>query len=68
MQLKGSYTVEAAYIFSFCFFVVGMAMCIAFDLFIDALEYVSYKPDSFDAVYLFRLKEGVVGVINALRD
>ena len=68
MWLKGSYTVEAAYVFSFCFLVVGMAICIAFDLFVEAVDYVSYKPDDFDAVNLFRIKEGVVGVINALRD
>lgn len=68
MRLKGSYTVEAAYVFSFCFLVVGMAICIAFDLFVDVLEYVSNQPDSFDAVYLFRVKEGVMGAINALKD
>ncbi|SCZ78849.1 hypothetical protein [Pseudobutyrivibrio xylanivorans] len=68
MRLKGSYTVEAAYVFSFCILIVGMAICIAFDLFYDALDYVSYQPDTFDAVGLFRKKEGVVGVIHAIFD
>ncbi|MDC7278943.1 hypothetical protein NXH64_05425 [Butyrivibrio fibrisolvens] len=66
MRLKGSYTVEAAYVFSFCILIVGMAICIAFDLFYEALDYVSYQPDAFDAVGLFRKKEGVVGVIHAI--
>ncbi|SHJ17794.1 hypothetical protein [Pseudobutyrivibrio xylanivorans] len=68
MRLKGSYTVEAAYVFSFCILVVGMAICIAFDLFYDAMDYVSYEPDAFDAVNLFRTKEGVVGTIHAILD
>ena len=68
LKLKGSYTVEAAYIFSFCILIVGMAIGIAFDLFYEALEYVSYEPDGFDAVSLFRTKEGVVGVIHAIFD
>ena len=68
MRLKGSYTVEAAYIFSFCILIVGMAIGIAFDLFYDAIDYVSYKNNSFDAVKLFRIKEGVMGVLHAIRD
>lgn len=67
-NFKGSYTVEAAYIFSFSFIIVGMAICTAFDLFIDAIDYVSFKQNDYDAVSLFRLKEGVVGVIHAIKD
>lgn len=66
LNLKTSYTVEAAYIFSFCILIVGSAIIIAFDLFYEALDYVSYDSDSFDAVGLFRAKEGVVGVIHAI--
>ena len=68
MRLKGSYTVEAAMIISFCFIVFGMAVCISFELFKNVVEYVRYKPDTFDAVKAFRLKEGVAGVIHALQD
>ena len=68
LKLKGSYTVEAAYIFSFCILIVGMSICIAFDMFYDAIDYVSYEPDGFDAVRLFRTKEGGVGVIHAIFD
>ena len=68
MRLKASYTVEAAYVFSFCFLLVGMGICLAFDVFYDAIEYVSYEPEEFDAVSLFRIKEGVVGVLHALYD
>ena len=68
MRLKGSYTVEAAYVFSFCFLIVGMVICTAFDMFYDAIEYVSYESEEFDAVSLFRVKEGVFGVIHAICD
>ena len=68
MRLKGSYTVEAAMIISFCFIVFGMAVCISFEIFKNVVEYVRYKPDTFDAVKAFRLKEGVVGIINAIRN
>lgn len=68
MRLKGSYTVEAAMIISFCFIVFGMAVCISSELFKNVVEYVRYKPDTFDAVKAFRLKEGVVGIINAIRN
>ena len=68
MRLKGSYTVEAAMIISFCFIVFGMAVCISFELFKNVVEYVRYKPDTFDAMKAFRLKEGVVGIINAIRN
>lgn len=68
MRLKGSYTVEAAMIISFCFLVFGMAVCICFELYKNTVEYVSYKPDTFDAVRAFRLKEGVVGIVNAIRN
>ncbi|SEA48418.1 hypothetical protein SAMN02910384_01608 [Pseudobutyrivibrio sp. ACV-2] len=68
MRLKGSYTVEASMIISFSFLVFGMAVCIGFELFKSTVEYVSYKPDTFDAVQAFRLKEGVVGIFNAIRN
>lgn len=68
MRLKASYTVEAAMIISFCFILFGTAVCICYELFKNAVEYVSYKPDTFDAVKAFRLKEGVVGIVNAIRN
>ena len=68
MRLKGSYTVEAAYIFSFCILIVGMAIGIAFDLFYEEIDYVSVSPDGFDAVRQFRIKEGLDGVIHAICD
>ena len=68
VNLKGSYTVEAAYTISFCIMIVAMAICISFDLFQEVLEEVSYKVDGFDAVNLFRVKEGLVGVFNAIKD
>ena len=68
MRLKGSYTVEAAYVFSFCILIVGIAIGVSFDMFYTAIDYVSYSSDEFDAVNLFRAKEGVIGVIHAIFD
>ncbi|WP_028234259.1 hypothetical protein [Pseudobutyrivibrio sp. MD2005] len=66
MKLKGSYTVEAAIVISFCFILFGMAVILSYEVFKVVIEYVKYKEDSFDAVSLFRLKEGVMGVIHAI--
>ena len=68
MRLKASYTVEAAMVISFCFFIFGMAVCLCFEMFKDILEVVSYKQDGFDAVRAFRIKEGVIGIYHAIRD
>lgn len=67
-RLKASYTVEAAIIMSICFILFGTAVCISFELFKDSIDYVSYKPNTFDAVKAFRIKEGVVGIIHAIKD
>ena len=68
MRLKGSYTVEAAVIISFCFIIFGMAIAVAYELFQLVLEYVQYQDSAFDAVAMFRLKEGAMGVYHALID
>ncbi|SET14137.1 hypothetical protein SAMN02910413_1932 [Pseudobutyrivibrio sp. C4] len=68
MKLKGSYTVEAAVIISFCFILFGMAIGVAYELFQITLEYVKYKEGNFDAVNLFRLKEGLVGIYHAIKE
>lgn len=65
MELKGSYTVEAAIVISFCMIIFGMAIMLCFDMFTTIIEYVSYKPDSFDAVKLYRLREGVSGIVHS---
>ena len=66
MKLKGSYTVEAAVVISFCFIVFGVAIGVAYDLFAAVLETISYKEDVFDAVDLFRTKEGVMELWKSL--
>ena len=38
MKLKGSYTVEAAFIISFCFILFGMAIGVAYELFLGVCE------------------------------
>lgn len=68
MTLKGSYTVEATVVISICMIMFGTAVLLSYELFQSSIEYVSYKPDSFDAVKVFRIKEGVVGIIHALKD
>lgn len=68
MKLKGSYTVEAAVIISFCFILFGMAIGVAYELFQITLEYVKYKEGNFDAVNLFRLKEGLVGIYHSIKE
>ena len=68
MKLKASYTVEASVVISICFIMFGTAALLAFELFKETLDYVSGQPDAIDAVALFRLKEGVAGVIHALQD
>ena len=68
MKLKGSYTVEAALIISFCFILFGMAIGVAYELFQITLEYVKYKEGNFDAVNLFRLKEGLVGIYHSIKE
>lgn len=68
VRLKGSYTVEAAVVISLCFIVFGVAIGIAYELFQLAIEYVKHKDGAFDAVPLFRLKEGMMGVYHALKD
>ncbi len=64
--LKASYTVEAAVIISFSFIVVGIAIGIAYDMFADILEAVSIEENTFDAVELFRKKEGVMELWKSL--
>ncbi len=68
MNLKGSYTVEAAIVISLCFLIFCSAICLSYKLFENAVEYVSYKPSGFDPVSLFRHKEGAVGVFHAILD
>lgn len=68
MKLKGSYTVEASFIICFCFIIFGIAVGIAYELFQSTLEYVQYKEGAFDAVNVFRVKEGLIGVIHAIKD
>ncbi len=68
MKVKGSYTVEAAIVISFCFIVFGMAVGLAYEVFKLVLEYVEHKEGSFDAVSLFRLKEGVMGIVHAIKN
>ena len=64
--LKASYTVEAAMIISFSFLVIGVAIGIAYDMFVDILEAVNIKENNFNAVDLFRKKEGVVELWKSL--
>jgi len=66
MELKGSYTVEAAIVISFCLMLVAMAICISYELFQETLSHVSYKESDFDAVLLFRIKEGALEALKAL--
>ena len=65
-QLKASYTVEGAVIISFSFIVIGLAIGIAYDMFVDILDAVSIKENTFDAIDLFRKKEGVVELWRSL--
>lgn len=67
-SLKASYTVEATVIISFCFIVFGMAVAVAYEVFQVVLDYVSYKGNDFDAVNMFRLKEGIMGFVDAIRE
>ncbi len=64
--LKASYTVEAAMIISFSFIVIGIGIGIAYHMFVDILESVSLKENTFDAVDLFRKKEGVMELWKSL--
>lgn len=68
MKLKASYTVEAALIISVCFIIFGMAIGLAYELFKMTIEYVAHRDGTFDAVTVFRLKEGAMGVYHALID
>ncbi len=68
MKIKASYTVEAAIVISFCFILFGMAIGLSYELFKETVEYVRYKEGDFDAVQMFRFKEGLVGVIQAIKD
>ena len=68
MRLKASYTVEGAAIISFCFIIFAMAVLLSYELFKIAIDYVSNYNADFDAVKMFRLKEGIMGVIHAIKD
>ena len=68
MRLKGSYTVEGAVIISFCIVIFGMAVAMSYELFKIAIDYVDNFNTDFDAVNAFRLKEGVMGVIHAIKN
>jgi len=68
MRLKASYTVEAAVIISFSFIVFGMAVGVVYEVFQQCISYPAEHGSSFDAVQLFRLKEALMGVINAVKD
>ncbi|MCR4567844.1 MAG: hypothetical protein K5769_07315 [Pseudobutyrivibrio sp.] len=68
MRLKASLTVEGSIVISICFIMFGMAVCLAYELFKETIDYVSYNRDSFDAVKMFRLKEGLVGIYHAIKD
>ena len=67
MKLKGSYTVEAAAIISLCMLILSVAICLSFDIYRECVEYVKYRPDKFDAVSLFRMKESLMGTFNAIK-
>ncbi len=65
---KASYTVEATVVISLCMILFGAAVMVCFEVFKDTIDYVSHEPDTFDSVSLFRIKEGLVGIFNAIRD
>ena len=68
MRLKGSMTVEGTIVISICFILFGIAVCLAYELFTETIDYVIYNRDSFDAVKVFRIKEGIVGIYHAIKD
>ncbi len=68
MYLKASYTVEAAVVISVCLMIVAVAIGISYDMFVNTLDYVTHPADSFDAVGLFRIKEGLAGLLHAIGD
>ena len=56
-SLKGSYTVEAAMVFSICFFLLGSAILLGFDVYHEVYSQVSQEQKSPDVLRIFRISE-----------
>ncbi len=68
MKLKGSYTVEAAIVFSFICIVFGTAMGVAFNFFTEGSEYIKSCKNDMDVVQEFRVKEEMLRIKEKLED
>lgn len=56
LKLKGSYTVEAAWIISFCMIIVGASIMLAFDIYYEAFSYAAQTiPEDIDIVERFKI-------------
>ncbi|MCR5451715.1 MAG: hypothetical protein K6F00_03695 [Lachnospiraceae bacterium] len=54
-KLKGSYTVEAACVFSICFLIIGSVICLTFSIYKESINYVGdHKVKTENAVRSFR--------------
>lgn len=56
LRLKGSYTVEAAWIISFCLIIIGASIMLAFDIYYETFRYIEQTiPEDIDVVERFRI-------------
>lgn len=64
---KGVYTVEAAFIFSICFLIIGSVMCLTYDIYSESYKYIiGLKSEEHDAVERFRQIDAAKDVINGI--
>lgn len=68
MKLKGSYTVEAAMVFSFVCIVFGIAIGVAFDLFTESSAYIKNCKNDMNVVQEFRIKEEALRIKEKLEN
>lgn len=66
--LKAVYTVEAAWIMSFCLLITGFAICYAYDYTADAMAKVVREEDKIDVVKNFRLASIGDAVVDLIKD
>lgn len=64
MKLKGSYTVEAAWIISICLLVTGWVIGVSYDMFYETNEYVAGQEYEFDAAKTFRIKSTIGDIMS----
>lgn len=65
--LKGSLSIEAAFVVPICFMLTMSAIMVGFDVYHESYEYVEDSEDELNVVQIFKLKQNVSDLIGVIK-